>query len=1025
MGRADDHPGLAVSYYASHGETPLGWGGSGAAALGLVGSVTDAQYDWVFGPGGFRDPTSGTRLVTTSRPGIELVVSAHKSVALLGVIGWADHMHSILDAETEATLGFLDDFVRGSGGRRGRAQHRTPTAGLVYARTRHATSRAGDPEPHDHVLVANLVEMLDERGGYKGLDTALVRDVLHAATMAGRLAGARRAVELGFAILPDPGPSGRLGHWRIAGIPLAACEVLSKRSAEIEAAVGEVGHGTYQARQVAARTTRRAKRHTPEAELMPVWRRELEGVGLGVERLAGMVLEDARNLARPERLSTRAIEQLVGDALAPGGPLAERKVFTRADVVVAVTPGLYGQDPDLLGPVVSRVLRHSDAIPLVGVAAARDQAYAPACVVAVEAAIVDVMDRAASRTAAPAVGYRAVEQAIWAKATSLGRVSLTVGQTNAAIALATSGRGGELVLGVAGAGKTTMLDVVRAAFQDGGYRVLGTSTSGQATRTLGEEAHVDARTVASLLWRLDHDRLHLDARTVVIVDEAAMTDDPALLRLLVAADTAGAKTVLVGDHRQLGAVGPAGAFEGLVRRQPDVVHVLRENVRQHDVEERHILAHLRAGDVGAAVDWYADHDRLHVAPTRSEVLAAVVENWYGDVAAGQDAAMFAWRRANVAELNRLARQRWAAEGHLTGPELAVPGGRTYAAGDRVVSLAPTADGRLVTSQAGTVLAADPSSAMLDLRMDDSRHVVLSAADAGADRLDFGYARTVHRSQGDTVDVGHRYFDGGGRELAYVSMSRARHEAFVYAVAEDVDQAKGDLTQDWVHDRRQHWALDTGTPTTSVADLEHEPATPSQLQTVIREARLRSERDAVAAAIPADVTGELREARRQQAALEARRRDLETGGPSYWQTPEGGAGTAVHRLATRVEAERLRAEDPHLSRSQRRTARYELRDLGPQLDDALTHWNAVCGPEHARLTARIDRLAETAQTVQESHEHRIDWLDRHPEALRRLERLERELDEYRPQRSAHVVGLDGPSWGLETRLENPGIGLDLD
>jgi hypothetical protein len=757
---------------------------------------------------------------------------------------------------------------------------------LVYARTRHATSRAGDPEPHDHVLVANLVEMLDERGGYKALDTALVRDVLHAATMVGRLAAAGRAVELGFAIQPDPGPSGKLGHWRIAGIPLRAMEVLSKRSAEIDAAVAEAGHGTYQARQVAARTTRRAKRHTPEAELMPVWRAELEAVGLGVERLAGMVLEDARNLGRPQPLSRREIEQLVADVLAPGRPLAERKVFTRADVIVAVTPGLYGQEPELLGPVVSRVLRHPEAIPLVGVAAARDRAYAPACVVAVEAAIAEVMETAAARTAAPMVSSSMVERQIRAKERALGGVPLTVGQANTAISLATSGRGAELVLGVAGAGKTTMLDVVRAAFEAGGYRVLGTSTSGQAARSLGDEAHLESRTVASLLWRLDHDRLHLDARTVVIVDEAAMTDDPALLRLLMAADTAGAKTVLVGDHRQLGAVGPAGAFEGLVRRQPDVVHVLRENVRQHDVEERHILAHLRAGDVGAAVDWYADHDRLHVAPTRTEALAAVVDNWYGDVAAGEDAAMFAWRRANVAELNRLARQRWAAEGRLTGPELAVPGGRTYAAGDRVVSLAPTADGRLVTSQAGTVLAADPSSAMLDLRMDDGQYVRLSAADAGADRLDYGYARTVHRSQGDTVDVSHRYFDGGGRELAYVSMSRARHEAFVYAVADDVDQAKGDLTQDWAHDRRQHWALDTGTPTTSVADLEHEPGRPDQLQTVIRQARLRAERDAVAAAIPPDVSGTLREARRQLAALEARRHDLETRWPDLLADARG-------------------------------------------------------------------------------------------------------------------------------------------
>ena len=173
MARGDDHAGRAVAYYASRGETPLAWGGHGAQRLGLVGPVTDAQYEAVFGPGGVLDPTLGTRLTATRRPGIELVVSAHKSVAVLGMIGRAEDMHTILDAETDATMAWLEDRVREAGGRRGREQTRSATEGLVYARTRHATSRAGDPEPHDHVLIANVVEMLDDRGGFKALDTAL------------------------------------------------------------------------------------------------------------------------------------------------------------------------------------------------------------------------------------------------------------------------------------------------------------------------------------------------------------------------------------------------------------------------------------------------------------------------------------------------------------------------------------------------------------------------------------------------------------------------------------------------------------------------------------------------------------------------------------------------------------------------------------------------------------------------------------------------------------------------------------
>ena len=291
---------------------------------------------------------------------------------------------------------------------------------------------------------------------------------------------------------------------------------------------------------------------------------------------------------------------------------------------------------------------------------------------------------------------------------------------------------------------------------------------------------------------------------------------------------------------------------------------------------------------------------------------------------------------------------------------------------------PAADGRLVTSQPGMVAAVDPAAATLDLRMDDGQQVRLHAVEAGADRLDHGYARTVHRSQGDTVDASHRYFDGGGRELAYVSMSRARDRSRVYVVADDVDQAKGDLTQDWSNDRRQRWASTPAPPPPSVAEIEHTPETPSRLRGVIREARLRSERDAVAAAIPADVSNDLRDARRQLAALEARRHDLETGGPAYWQTPEGRAGTAV-RSADRPNSRQPNGEptirdcpDP-----KRRTARYEIRDLVPQLDDAVEHWKAIAGPEHARLTGQIDGLGQTVNTLLEDEKHRGDWLDTPP------------------------------------------------
>jgi conjugative relaxase-like TrwC/TraI family protein len=162
------------------------------------------------------------------------------------------------DAAVADTVAYLER--RAAWARRGAAHRRVPVNGLIAGAFRHHESASGDPCPHAHVLLANGVEMGDAGGGWKAADTVLWREELHAATMVGRVAAARAAVEAGFAIEADPGPSGRLRHWRIAGIPDEVVAVHSKRSAEIDAHLDSTGFGSPRARAVAARETRKAKR---------------------------------------------------------------------------------------------------------------------------------------------------------------------------------------------------------------------------------------------------------------------------------------------------------------------------------------------------------------------------------------------------------------------------------------------------------------------------------------------------------------------------------------------------------------------------------------------------------------------------------------------------------------------------------------------------------------------------------------------------------------------------------------------
>ncbi len=488
-------------------------------------------------------------------------------------------------------------------------------------------------------------------------------------------------------------------------------------------------------------------------------------------------------------------------------------------MIVAVAPHLHGLPLSVLDDAVKTVLANAEAIPLPHLALARDDVWVAGCVLTGEQHIEELAAAVADRWA-PQVDEGSARRAIAATETRTG-FPLTDTQRQVAIGLMASGRPLELVIGVAGSGKTTALDAVRTGFESAGYRVLGAATSGQAARKLGDGAGIDSRTVASLTWRLDHGAVALGNRDIVILDEGAMTSDLDIARLLGAVARSGAKLVVVGDDRQLGAIGPGGALTALCERHPDRTWTLTDNLRQADHKEAAALSYLRAGNVPTAVTWYAQSGRIHPVPDRRAAVLALARAWAADTAAGRESLLLAHRRDSVEALNDVARRLVNRAGCLTGPELVAPGGRCYRAGDQIVTLGPGPDGAWVTSQTAEVTAVDPDLARLTARTVDGRTLHFGPEDIGADRLAHGYAMTAHRAQGATVDTAHVLDDGGGRELAYVAMSRAREASHVYVTASTVQDAAARLAWSWDDQRRHQWALDQARAAQAVADLRDE------------------------------------------------------------------------------------------------------------------------------------------------------------------------------------------------------------
>jgi hypothetical protein len=362
------------------------------------------------------------------------------------------------------------------------------------------------------------------------------------------------------------------------------------------------------------------------------------------------------------------------------------------------------------------------------------------------------------------------------------------------------------------------------------------------------------------------------------------------------------------------------------------------------------------------VAWYAQAGRIHIQATRLLTLVAMSDAWAADMATGHDAVLLAWRRNDVADLNRLARNKWASLGHLHGGDVYIDGGRPYAVGDRLVVLAPNHRAGLVTSEPLTVIAVDQET--LTVRAAQGRQATLRGEELDTKHLDYGYALTIHRAQGATHDRAHVLAAGGGRELAYVGLSRARDHTAIHATADDLAQAVDDLQADWGVARHQRWITDTP------AHAGHLPQ-PAQATTPTATVR----------PLPNGSVGERRLALQERLdTLIADDEALRSGTGRWLHTSPGHAARAVIDANTQLEDARRAIREPDARRRERRAAAKALPGLESAVAVAEQQWLRVGAPVVERLHAEIRTTRrELADVGREALTQRLDRLQERPPA----------------------------------------------
>ena len=478
----------------------------------------------------------------------------------------------------------------------------------------------------------------------------------------------------------------------------------------------------------------------------------------------------------------------------------ERSVFDRRDI--ARTLSRYIAEPDAFHIALAAVMASSQLVELQAEADGEPARYSTRQMIETEHRMAALATHMAGNSR-HAVSDTAVARAITVENRQLPGSGLSDEQQEA-VRHVTGPQQIAAVIGFAGAGKSTMLAAARRAWELQGYRVHGAALAGKAAAGLSASSGIAARTLAS--WELGwtNGKGTLGRDDIMVIDEAGMIGSKQLTRFVQEVQARGAKLVLVGDHEQLQAIGAGSPFRAITERigAAGLTDIRRQTADWQRLASRAFATHRTADGLTR----YAERGAVLFAESREAARDKLVRDYLADLTEnpGTSRIALAHRRVDVRAINDAIRSALQAEGLLAkgmSPDgeidyETVNGKRAFASGDRIVLLQNNRDLNVKNGMLGTVEAVEPDA--IQIRLDgssgghnDNRVLILPAKDYRS--FDHGYATTIHKAQGATVDRSFVIASASmDRHLTYVAMTRHRHRTTLYA-GRDEFRGMTDLT----------------------------------------------------------------------------------------------------------------------------------------------------------------------------------------------------------------------------------------
>lgn len=987
--------GATAEYYTRYltdadGELPGRWTGRQADLLGLSGEVTTEALEALLSG---HDPVTGEVLgnplvdrarsdgrVTRAVAGFDATLSAPKSLSVWWALSGDDGLAECHDVAVAAVVDAVERFGATTRIRSNGRRLHPDTNGLMVAVFRQTTSRLDDPQLHSHVVISAKVQTDD--GRWLALDARVLKGYQRA--LGGLYQSVLRAeLTHRYGVAFDEIVKGQA---EITGVPGVLLERFSKRSVQVDAAFGSKLAEFY-AREgrdptpkergalgrQAAVDTRTHKSGHGVPDLRSRWLTEAADIGITPTALDDGIADAAqRDPAAAAPLDVAGVLDELGE---------RRSAWHRFDVLQAICDTTPAQ-PDINGTDWARELQRAtntvlaDSIDLDPDDDTSRRRQSDGRSIWIEPSARHVTTPDIIRQEQHILQWATQHSlALPAPPTTINAEGLDPGQADAAAAVAGHDRL-VLVVGPAGAGKTTMLAAATTHLRAHGRMVFGLAPTAKAARTLETATGMSADTVAKLLYewqrsdRPPRPRWRLDAGTTVVVDEAGMLNTADLYHLTQLAEVNSWRLVLVGDPHQLQAVGRGGMFHELVHANPhtelDTIH------RFTHPWETNASLQLRHADP-AALQIYAAHGRIHAAPL-AEHIDTITAQWVLAFHRNHHLSVTTTTNDHVDLINAAIQQRREELGEL-GDARAIAEGVVVHVGDVIVT---RRNERNLTTSTGdnvrnrdhwTITHIHPNGDLQVTRLDEHGTALLPAAYA-ADHVRLGYAATEPGNQSDTTDASITLATAATtRRGLYVGATRGRHDNQILVASDthNIDDAIDTLTTILAHDRADLPATtiqrDLATmppPTLTVQPRcvvpDWFPTNRQQLTEQLDHARTNHTANAAAIALNEDRTVELQQQLDQLNTI-CRPHDRAI------------ANAQHHHDITALELQNAHTTLHEHPRRGRRTATQQLRtarDLHEAAATALDHLQHQTPPEHRQrieMSNELHRHTHLARSIQ--------------------------------------------------------------